>query len=205
MDKNYTDITDKNYLRLISGQAEREHAALAEKELGSKTVYDGRILKLRLDDVLLSDGTHSKREYVEHRGGAAALPVDDDGYVYLVEQFRYPYREVTAEIPAGKLEKDEDPMLAAARELEEETGLKAEEISPCGVIYPSPGYTNEKLYIYVAKGLSYVGEHPDRDEFLHVVRMPFSAALQHVLRGEIRDGKTCFALLKTAYLDATSK
>ncbi len=195
MDENYIKKTQDNYFR-IQNLTWRHNSPLEEKEIASQTLYDGRIIRLRLDDVELPDGTRSKREYVTHPGGAAVLPVDEDGFVYLVEQFRYPYREAMLEIPAGKLEPDEDPLVAATRELEEETGLAAEQLHMLGTVYPTPGYTNEKLYIYVAKGLKYVGEHPDCDEFLHVVRMPFFDARAKVLSNEINDAKTCYAILK---------
>lgn len=196
MDEKYIKLTNENYMRLCGSPNWRADSPLCEKELNSERLYDGRIIKLRVDDVQLPDGSRSKREYVEHRGGAAVLPVDDENFAYFVEQFRYPYREATLEIPAGKLEQGEDPLATVSRELEEETGLQAQKITPFGTIYPSPGYTNEKLYIYVAEGLKYVGEHPDRDEFLHVVRMPFGDALEKVMSGEIFDSKTCFAVLK---------
>lgn len=173
---------------------------LIEKEVKANKLYDGRIINLRVDDVLLPDGKPAKREYVEHRGGAAILAIDGEGFVYLVRQFRYPYRETLLEIPAGKLEAGEDPVVTAARELAEETGLVADSITPYGVIYPSPGYTNEKLYIYFASGLRQSEAHPDADEFLNVVRVPFEQALQGVIGGEIKDGKTCYAILKCAYL-----
>ncbi len=168
---------------------------LVEKEVKANKLYDGRIINLRVDDVLLPDGRAAKREYVEHRGGAAVLAIDD-GQVYLVRQFRYPYREVLLEIPAGKLEAGEDPCVTAARELEEETGLKAASIESYGVIYPSPGYTDEKIYIFVADGLEQSNAHPDSDEFLNVVRMPVAEAIDKVTSGEIRDGKTCYAIMK---------
>lgn len=173
---------------------------LIEREVKANTLYSGRIINLRVDDVALPDGTLSKREYVEHRGGAAVLAIDEDNFAYLVEQYRYPYREVTLEIPAGKLEAGETPDVTVARELEEETGLHAENITPFGVIYPTPGYTNEKLHIFLATGLKYVGEHPDGDEFLHVLRMPFSKAYEKTLCGELKDAKTCYAILKYAAL-----
>ena len=175
-----------------------EFDELIEKQLLSRTLFEGRVINLRLDDVLLPNGKTSSREYVEHRGGAAVLAVDNDGYVYFVRQFRYPYREVLLEIPAGKLEKGEKPAVAAARELEEETGLVAATLQPYGVVYPSPGYTNEKLYIFKAEGASLAAAHPDEDEFLRLVRMPFADALDMALSGKIPDAKTCYAILKYA-------
>ncbi len=200
MDKNYIDMTNENCRRL-NAASERFGSPLEEKELGSQKIYEGRIIDLRVDDVELPDGARSKREYVVHPGGAAVLPVDDEGFAYLVEQFRYPYREATLEIPAGKIEAGEDPLVTAARELEEETGLRAKLLTPLGVIYPTPGYTNEKLYICFAKGLEYVGEHPDQNEFLHVVRMPLHMAYEKIVRNEIKDGKTCYAIMRYVLLE----
>lgn len=170
---------------------------LAEKELSANYVYKGKILNLRADDVELPDGRHSKREYVEHRGGASVLAVDNEGYVYLVKQYRYAYREAILEIPAGKLEAGEDPMVTAERELSEETGLSGK-IEPFGLLYPTPGYTNEPLYVYLATELKAGNNHLDDDEFLSVVRIKFDEALGMVLSGEIRDAKTAYAILRYA-------
>lgn len=171
---------------------------LIEVEKQAHTLYNGRIISLRVDDVTLPDGNAAKREYVCHRGGASILAVDDEDCVYLVRQFRYPYREVLLEIPAGKLEEGEEAIVTARRELEEETGLVADEIVPFGMIYPTPGYTDEHLYIFLAKGLKATSAHLDDGEFLRVERLPFKEVLDRVLRGEIRDGKTCYAVLKYA-------
>lgn len=168
---------------------------LIEKEIKQNYVYHGRIINLRVDDVRLPDGVASKREYVEHRGGAAILAIDQSDYVYLVRQFRYPYREVIYEIPAGKLEEGEEAIVTARRELEEETGLVAEDIEQMGEIYPSPGYTNERLYIFLAKGLSQRSAHLDADEYLDVIRIPVDEAIDMVRKGVIKDAKTCYALL----------
>ena len=166
-----------------------------EIEVKSKVIYDGKILKLKVDDILTPDGKIATREYVEHRGGAGVLAVDNDGYVYLVRQYRYAYREDLLEIPAGKLEEGEPPIVTASRELEEETGLQGK-IEEFGLLYPTPGYTNEPLYIFLATDLRLVERHLDEGEFLDVVRIPFEKAYEMVMRGELRDGKTAFAILK---------
>ena len=175
---------------------ENEDLFLIEKETQAHLRYDGRIIKLRVDDIALPDGKPSKREYVCHNGGAAILAVDDEDYVYLVRQFRYPYREVIYEIPAGKLEVGEEAIVTAGRELEEEVGLCAEKIVPYGMLYPSPGYTNEHLYIFLAKGLKQTNAHLDDEEFLNVHRLPFKQVLSMVMNGEIHDAKTCYAILR---------
>ncbi|MCM1305854.1 MAG: NUDIX hydrolase [Bacteroides sp.] len=171
---------------------------LTEIEKTAHVLYEGWIISLRVDDVTLPDGRDAKREYVSHRGGAAVLAVDDEEYVYLVRQFRYPYREELVEIPAGKLEEGEEAIYTARRELDEEIGMTAEEILPFGVIYPTPGYTDEHLHIFLAKGLKKTHMHLDDGEFLRVERVPYKTVLSQVLSGEIKDGKTCYAILKYA-------
>jgi len=181
-----------------------EDNELIEKELKSNLIYDGRIIKVKNDDVVLPNGANSKREYVEHPGGATILALDEEENVYLIRQFRYAYREVIWEAPAGKLEKGEDPKEAAKRELEEEIGMIAGKIEDFGLVYPSPGYTNEHLYIYVATDLKKSKQHLDDTEFLNVYKMPFKEALDKVTSGEITDGKTAYAILKYALYKATS-
>lgn len=125
---------------------------LTEKTVEKHTLYKGFIINLRVDDALLPDGRPCKREMVEHPGGAAVLCVEE-GKVLLVRQFRYAYGEELLEIPAGKLDKGEDPAHAAARELEEETGRVAERVEKLFTLYPTPGYTNEKLHVFLAHGV----------------------------------------------------
>ena len=168
---------------------------LEEKTLSTKELYHGRIINLRLDDVELPDGNKSKREFVEHPGGAAILAIDGED-IWLVRQFRYPYKEVIEEIPAGKLEKGEEAIVTAKRELQEETGYDCEEIQPFGIIYPTPGYTNEHLYIFLAKGLKKRVMHLDDDEFISAYKRPLKAVLADILAGKIKDGKTCYAVQK---------
>ena len=194
---NNTDMDDKD---MSKTDVEKE-LNLTETEKKANVVYEGRILSLRNDDITLPDGRDAKREYVCHRGGAAVLAVDDDGYVYLVRQFRYPYREELVEIPAGKLEEGEEAICTACRELEEEIGMTADEILPFGMIYPTPGYTNEHLHIFLAKGLKKGSMHLDDGEFLRVERVPFKTVLERVLNGKIRDSKTCYAVMKYAILN----
>lgn len=167
-----------------------------EKQLTSNLIYKGKILDLRVDSVSLPDRTESKREYVCHNGGAAILAVDNDENIYLVSQYRYAYHEEILEIPAGKIEKDEDPYQTAIRELTEETGLIVDELIPYGVIYPTPGYTNEKIHVYKAH-VEHKGErHLDEGEFLDVIKMPIQEAYKKVLDGLIKDGKTVYAIMR---------
>lgn len=165
-----------------------------EKTLSSEVIYRGKIVTLKRDRVLLPNGKESVREVVEHPGGACVLCVEE-GKVALVKQFRYAYGEELFELPAGKLNPGEEPVLCARRELEEETGLVAKELSLLFVLYPSPGYFNEKLYVFEAKGFEKGTEKLDEDEFLSCCFLPVEKALSMIERGEIKDGKTVAALL----------
>lgn len=167
-----------------------------EKTISKNYLYRGKIVNLRCDDALLPNGKPCKREVVEHPGGACVLCVKE-GKVVLVRQFRYPYGEELLEIPAGKLDPQEDPLLAARRELEEETGLIAD-LVPLTVLYPTPGYANEKIYIYRAENVREGRRHPDEDEFLDVVLMPIEEAVALAKAGKLPDSKTSVALLMYA-------
>lgn len=171
-----------------------------EAMLESKEIFNGRVIRVTLDKVQLEDGTTSTREVVHHHGGACVLPVDADGNVTMVRQFRYALGEELWELPAGKLEEGEDPFEAAKRELSEECGLTADTYTELGVVYPTVGYDSEKIYLWAAEGLHTVGQHLDAGEFLDVVKMPFAQALGLVMDGIIKDSKTQVALLKYAQL-----
>ena len=138
---------------------------LTETTVEKKYVYDGKILKVRRDDARLPDGKPCVREMVEHPGGAAVL-AEYDGKIAFVRQFRYPYGEEILEVPAGKLERGEAPIRTVERELSEETGLVADRFVSVGEIYPTPGYTNERLYLFRAEGVRRGYSHPDEGEFL---------------------------------------
>ena len=166
---------------------------LKERTVKVNYVYQGKIVNLRCDEAALPDGKPCKREMVEHPGGASVLCVYK-GKVALVRQFRYAYQEELLEIPAGKLERGEDPMLAAKRELKEETGLVASELKPLFTLYPTPGYTNEKIYIYEASGVTLGKQHLDEGEFLNVVFLPVEEVARMIEKGEIRDAKTIVAV-----------
>ncbi len=164
-----------------------------EKTVNKNYVFRGRIINVRCDDAVLPDGTPCKREIVEHGGGAAVLYIRE-GAVLLVKQFRYAYGEELYEIPAGKLEKGEDPALTAARELEEEAGLIPERMEHLYTLYPTPGYTNEKIYIYRAEGVRQGSVHLDEGEFLTSAFYPVATAKEMIERGEIKDAKTIVAI-----------
>ena len=167
---------------------------LTEKTVNKKYLYRGKILNLRVDDILLPDGKPSKREIVEHSGGSAVY-CEKGGKVLFVKQFRYPYKKVLYEIPAGKLDKGENPKETAIRELEEECGIKAEKVSELFRIYPSPGYTEEIIYIYKAEGLTDTAVRLDEGEYLTSCWIEKEKALKMVEDGEINDAKTVIALL----------
>ncbi|MDE7087488.1 MAG: NUDIX hydrolase [Clostridia bacterium] len=167
---------------------------LTEKKISSKKIYDGKILRLTVDEVELPDGAKSVRECVRHCSGAAVLCVID-GRVLLVKQFRYLYGKAIYEIPAGKTEEGEDPSVAAARELEEETGYRAD-CKPFLDIYPSPGYTDEVIHIYLAQNAKFVGQHTDDGEFLTSEFIPLEKVIKMIEQGEICDAKTVSAIYK---------
>lgn len=169
---------------------------LTEKTLTRNTVYNGLIVNARIDTAELPNGHIVKREVIEHPGGVTVAALTENDELLMVRQFRYPYCEVLLETPAGKLEKGEDPRECGIRELKEETGAVASRFEELGVFYPSPGYCAEKIHIYLATELAYEDSCPDEDEFLCVEKIPLSAAVDMVLSGEIRDGKTTAAILK---------
>ena len=169
---------------------------LTEKLLQSHPIYNGRIIRVRRDEVLLPDGGHGLREVVDHPGGVGILALDDKGQVALVRQYRYAVGEHLWEIPAGKREKGEEPRITARRELHEEVGADAERWTDLGTLIASPGCYGEVLYLYMAQELTFGDTHPDEDEFLDVVRMPFDRAVELCMTGELTDAKTVIALLK---------
>lgn len=171
---------------------------LQEKTVETEPIFDGRIIKVRKDKTELENGAIVTRELVIHPGGVCVVPVNEKGEVYLVKQFRYPFQEVLTEIPAGKLEVGEDHRSAGLRELKEEVGAECENFEYLGVMYPSVAYLTEKIHMYLATGLSFGEQHLDEDEFLDVEKMPLSKAVEMVINGEIKDGKTQSALLLAA-------
>lgn len=174
---------------------------LTEETLEHKVVFEGNIITMRQDTVRLENGKTATRDVIEHRGGVCVLPLTDQNEVIMVKQFRYPYHEVLLEIPAGKLDRiGEDPLQCGKRELEEETGMVADEYLFLGKMYPSPGYCEEIVHIYLARGLHPSNQHLDEDEFLEVYRIPFEQIVQEVIAGKITDAKTQIAVLKAARL-----
>ena len=174
---------------------------LKEERLRSEEIYRGRILDVSRDTVLLENGTEAIREVVHHPGGACVVPLTADRQVIMVRQFRYPHHEETLEVPAGKLEYGEEPFQCAVRELKEEVGGEAAQLELLGSLYPTPAYDEEVIYMYLARQLRETNSQSlDADEFLDVIRMPLSEAVQMVMEDRIKDAKTQIALLKTAFL-----
>lgn len=169
---------------------------LTEKTIARKVCFEGKIITVRQDTVELPNGALSTREVVEHPGGVCVLALDEEENLYLVEQFRYPYGAALLEIPAGKREKNEPPLETAIRELEEETGLRAERFADLGQMYPTPGYCGEIIYIYLATGLTQGSGKLDEDEFLNVKKLPLAKAAEMVMDNAIKDAKTQIAVLK---------
>lgn len=159
-------------------------------------IHNGRVLNFHVDDITLCNGEKATRECVDHPGGVGIIALTDDEYVYMVRQFRYPYKESIYEIPAGKREKGEDPLETGKRELQEECGVVAENYIDLGRIYPSPGYTNEEIYLYAATGLTEVEQNLDEDEFLQVTKMKLTTLITKIMSGEITDAKTIAAAFK---------
>ena len=176
-----------------------------EKALSSETRFEGRVFTVTVDKVELENGRTSTREVVHHHGGACIAALTDENEVYLVRQFRYAFGQELWELPAGKLEKGEDPFAAARRELGEECGLTAEHFVVLGPVYPTVGYCSEIIYCWAATGLAPCDMHLDEDEFLTPEKVPFDKAVEMVLSGEIRDGKTVAALLKIKALRDAGK
>jgi ADP-ribose pyrophosphatase len=168
---------------------------LLEKTIKSQTIYEGKIITVKKDEAELENGTTATRELVVHNGGVCIVPINEKGEVLLVKQFRYPFKEVLIEIPAGKLEADESHREAGLRELKEETGAVCKKFEYIGVMYPSVAYLSEKIHMYIAYDLSFEEQNLDSDEFLDVFAVKLEDAVDMVMKNEIKDGKTQTALL----------
>lgn len=164
-----------------------------EITLREERIYDGKIIKVRRDEVELPNRKKTVREVIEHSGGATVLAAND-GKIAFVRQFRYPYKRVLLELPAGKLTPGEDPEHCAKRELTEETGLISDSLISLGKLYPSPGYTNEIIYLYMALDTAQGEQNPDEDEFVSVEWLDEATVKAMLRNGEIEDAKTIAAL-----------
>ncbi|WP_409270540.1 NUDIX hydrolase [Neobacillus sp. SCS-31] len=169
---------------------------LEEKTIGSKEIFSGKIISLRVEEVELPNGKTSKREIVKHPGAVAVIAVTDEKKIVLVEQYRKAMERAMVEIPAGKLEKGEDPSECARRELEEETGYECREMEWLTSFYTSPGFADEIVHLYIAKGLSKKegAAELDEDEFVNVEELTLDEALAYVKEKKIYDAKTAYAI-----------
>ncbi|BDI32309.1 ADP-ribose pyrophosphatase [Capsulimonas corticalis] len=173
---------------------------LTEKVTSTKRIYDGKIINLRVDSVLLPNGNMSQREIVEHKGAIAVVPMLDRDTVILVRQFRSATGGTLLEIPAGSLNEDEEIDVCAHRELAEEINFKAGHLDKLFSMYVAPGYSTEMIHVYIAYGLEPTAGETDEDEFLDIVKIPFAEALHKIHTGEIQDAKSISGLLQVERL-----
>lgn len=165
-----------------------------EKTISTQTIYEGKVVKLVVDDVLLPDGQKSKREIVKHAGAVAVIAITKEEKLVLVRQYRKALGKTMLEIPAGKLEPGEKPIDCALRELEEETGYRAKTLKPLYSFYTSPGFANEIIHLFQAEGLQKGETHLDQDEFIELVEYSLEACFQAIEAEEICDAKTILAV-----------
>jgi ADP-ribose pyrophosphatase len=168
---------------------------LTEKVLSSERKFEGKVIRLRVDTVELENKSTAIREIVEHPGGVCVISIDDDENVLMVKQYRAPFKSVILEVPAGKLNYGEDHFICGKREFLEETGYNAENFTYLGVFYPSVGFLDEVLHIYLAENLTKAEQNLDDDEFLTVEKYKLSDLVKMVMTNEIKDAKTIIAIL----------
>lgn len=169
-----------------------------EKTVNENLVFDGNVIKVYNLDIVNHKNEKAKREVARHNGGACVVAIDDKENIYLVNQYRKPIEKMSLEIPAGKLEKNEDPLRCAIRELKEEAGLVAKKIVDLGFIYPSPGYCDEKLFLYMATDLKEGENNLDPGEYLTCAKVSIDECLKKIEDGTINDAKTVVAILKVS-------
>ena len=169
---------------------------LVEQKKHSEKVFSGELLHVYKDEAILPNASAGRREWIEHPGACAVVPVFSNGDCVLIQQFRYPVQQLFWEVPAGKIDPDEDPLSTASRELGEETGYCAEEWTYIGHFYPAVGYADEIIHIYLAEGLVQGEQNMDQDEFLSVYRVPFDEAISMIHSGEINDAKTIASIIR---------
>ncbi len=167
---------------------------MVEKTISSQSIYEGRIIQVRVEEVELPNGKTASREIVHHNGAVAVLAITDEDQIVLVRQYRKPMDRILLEVPAGKLEGDEDPKSCAERELVEETGFKAKEMDQIASFYTSPGFSDELVHLYRGRGLTAGDAQPDEDEFVEVLYLSLPEAKKYIETGEIKDAKTIMAI-----------
>lgn len=175
---------------------------LEEKTLESQQIFDGRVVKLFVDKAELENGDIVTREVIKHPGGVCVVPLDENGNVLFVKQYRYPHHQIMLEIPAGKLEWGESHHDCGLRELKEETGCTCDNYTYLGSLIPTPAYCGEVIHMYLAEGLHYGEQSLDEDEFLDIEKIPLEKAAEMIMNNEIADAKTQLAILKTVMLKA---
>lgn len=167
----------------------------SEKIIEEKVIYEGKILSVKQNKVELENGKITSRDIIHHNGAVCVLAITNENEVLMVEQFRLPFNDELLELPAGKLEINENPLDAAKRELEEETGYKCTDIKLLGKMYPTCGYCDEIIYLYYAKNLIKTKINLDEDEFLSLKKIKFDKLMEMIKNGEIPDAKTQLTVL----------
>ena len=173
---------------------------LIEKTIETKEIFKGKIINLSVDKVILPNGKEATREVVSHPGGVCLAALTQENELMFVKQFRYPYKKVVLELPAGKLELGQNPLENGKRELKEEVGAIAKEYVSLGSLYPSPGYCGEIIHLFFCRITKFGNTCPDDDEFLDIIKIPIEEAVDMVLNNEIPDAKSQTAILKTSML-----
>ena len=168
---------------------------LKENKISSTQIFSGKLIDLYLDNVRLPNGKQSTREWLDHPGAVCLVPILNNGDILLIRQFRYGPREEFIEIPAGKLDKNEEPLKCGLRELEEETGYKSNKLTFLTNIHPAIGFSNEKMWMYLAEELELSEKKLDDDEFLELLPTPLNVALEWVFSGKITDVKTIIGIM----------
>ena len=168
---------------------------LKEDKISSTQIFSGKLIDLYLDKVRLPNGKKSTREWIDHPGAVCIVPILDNGDILLIRQFRYGPREEFIEIPAGKIDKNEDPLKCGLRELEEETGYKSNKLTFLTNIHPAIGFSNEKMWMYLAEELELSKKKLDEDEFLELLPTPLNQAIEWVFSGKITDVKTIIGIM----------
>lgn len=168
---------------------------MIEKQISTKRIYEGRVITLRVDDIELENGKRSVREIVENAGGACLVAVTDEGNLCLVRQYRYAVSDYLLELPAGKLNAGENPLMCAQRELTEETGYIAKNVELMLKINPSPAYLTERIFVYLATGLKKGTTNFDEDEDIETIEISLDEAIKLIAEGKITDGKTIAGIL----------
>ena len=174
----------------------RLNSHLAEQKKHSEKVFTGELLHVFKDEAILPDSSTGRREWIQHPGACAVVPMFGNGDCVLIQQFRYPAQQLFWEVPAGKIDFSEDPISTAKRELKEETGYRAEQWTYIGHFYPAIGYADEIIHIYLAEELTQGAQNTDKDEFLSIYRVSFKEVLNMIDSGEINDAKTISSIIR---------